>query len=656
MITRIKSLPVWHLTLQAKLILSFVVLLAIFAGVSAYHRSQVNGIHDQVLHQNHEMQKQQLALELKIKTNEIDAIKSGFLISRNEALIETFESSKLDFYALVEQIASTASNADQRKWSARLKNTSTEYTATFDSAVTIVRDKSLSLADMNDQLAKLHELSQVHKEYIFELVDQFNQAYAQDVEAAVASSSSYVAASLNTSLLSLAAVLILSSVVAVILIRSFSRPIKRLQEAVKRIAQGDLSQTINHTSRDELGNLSRDFDHMVEQVRTMLANTKRIASTLSGHSETFRKFSGSTAAANRDIVRAIQEISSGTEKQARHTEHSSISIAELSSQVQEIARITEIMQRKSREAAFNTYTGSESMAGLKTAAQHSEGVLQQVFASMDTLSKSSAQIGKIVSTITEISTQTNVLALNAAIEAARAGVHGKGFSVIAEEVRLLSGQTNESSKQIGVIVKSLAYQIGELEAILSAARQSFELQNGKMEESSTAFQDIRQSMDELNGHITLIHERIAAADVKNNELVHSIQHVAGISQETAAGVEEVNSSSLQQDAAIHQIARGADDMRLLAQQLFDEMSTFKIGEEHGETEEVLAAGNHDSDPALRASQDVAIIHQIEEYQQPEEHHVEKLIVEEPSSEEQRSAEVKQEESKQEDAEKKLIPV
>ncbi len=246
----------------------------------------------------------------------------------------------------------------------------------------------------------------------------------------------------------------------------------------------------------------------------MLQNSQRIASSLSTHSSMFREFSGSTALANKEIVRAIHEISAGAEQQAQYTELSSTTINELDEQVRDIAKFTDTMQRKSREAAINTHTGSESMEELQSAARRSEEVLHHVYQAMETLSRSSAQIARIVGTISDISTQTNVLALNAAIEAARAGVHGKGFSVIAEEVRLLSGQTNDSSKTIAVIVKSLMTQIKELEATLGEAKQSFEQQKGKMSDSLAAFQEIRQSMDELSSHIGQIHSRIAAAEDK----------------------------------------------------------------------------------------------------------------------------------------------
>ncbi|MGG2201442.1 methyl-accepting chemotaxis protein [Paenibacillus validus] len=596
----VSSIRTWlslEFTLKAKLILSFTALLLIFVAVSAFNRSQMNGIHQQVLHQNAEMNKQRLALELKIKTNEIDAVKSGYIISKDEKLIGQFEQKSADFYTLVEQIASSASNSDQRKWSAKLTNTSTEYTATFNTALQIVRNPNLSPVEMNEQLAKVHELSQVHKEYIFELVDQFNQAYESDVQAAISSSNEYVKQSQNTSLIAVLLVLVVSAGVAFLLIRSFMRPISRLQKAVRQIAQGDLTSRINNTSRDELGNLSRDFDHMIGQVRGMLQNSQRIASSLSTHSSMFREFSGSTALANKEIVRAIHEISAGAEQQAQYTELSSTTINELDEQVRDIAKFTDTMQRKSREAAINTHTGSESMEELQSAARHSEEVLHHVYQAMETLSRSSAQIARIVGTISDISTQTNVLALNAAIEAARAGVHGKGFSVIAEEVRLLSGQTNDSSKTIAVIVKSLMTQIKELEATLGEAKQSFEQQKGKMSDSLAAFQEIRQSMDELSSHIGQIHSRIAAAEDKNNQLVQSIQHVAAIAQETAAGVEEVNSSSLQQDAAIHQIAREADDILELAQWLFTEINKFKIGEAEPST---------DGDPAAPEAQAMAL--------------------------------------------------
>ncbi|WP_281885795.1 methyl-accepting chemotaxis protein [Paenibacillus sp. YYML68] len=655
MFTRLLSkLKLPHLSLKLKLILSFVALLAIFAAASSYNKNQINEIHSQVLHQNAEMNKQQLAMQLKVNTNEIDSIKSAFIISQDEKFITLFTGKKTQFMQLVEQVAATAANADQRKWSARLTNTSTEYTATFDTIIEVSQNNSLTTEEKYDQMARIHDMSQVHKEYIFELVDQFNTAYVQDVHAAIASSNAILSESQSASLITIITVIVVSSVIAFMLIQSFAASITKLQKAVRQIAKGDLTSKINNSSKDELGQLSRDFDQMIEEVRSMLASSQQIAQSLTKHSIVFKEFSSSTAASNKEIVRAIQEISTGAEQQALFSETSSFTISELSDQVRDIAQFIDTVQRRSREAAFNTHTGSKSMEGLQAAATQSEATLHQVYNALDSLTQSSVQIGKIVNSISDISTQTNVLALNAAIEAARAGEHGKGFSVIAEEVRQLSTQTNESSKIISGIVKSLTTQIHGLAVSLSEVKDSFEQQNGKMNESLQSFTDIRTSMDELSDYINQIHKRIEATEHKNNQLIETVHQVAAIAQETAAGVEQVNSSSLQQDAAIHQVAKEADDILELAEWLSSEINRFRITTEEeaiiiadpAQDEPEAAAQTTANDDVQSPSKPVGDVIELKEEIRQEDMQEEKHI----------EKEVTNEEEKVEEKEKKLVSV
>lgn len=566
-------------TMKAKLIVSFSLLFIIFTAVSIFNLTQVNQIKRQFSFQNIQSDKQLLSLNLKLKVNELDALKSAMIISKNTELVSPFKQKSEEFYKLVAQISATASNADERNWSARLTNTSKEYTVTFDTALSVVENKSLSTQDIAKQLETIHTSSQVHKEYIFELVDKFSQAYIDDAANAVISSSKLLDNTVKVALITLFLVLIFTLFISFVLVRSFMKPIQRLQNAVKQIASGDLRNKINSKAKDELGLLSQNFDHMIDGVRNMLQHTQTIASSMSHHSQTFREFSGATATANQDIIRSIQEISTGAEKQADYSDKSSAILTELSKEISQISDSTNMMLHTSREAAYNTHLGSKSMEALKSAVVHSEEILHQVYMAMENLSKSSAQIRKIVGTITEISTQTNVLALNAAIEAARAGEHGRGFSVIAEEVRVLSVQTNNSSKGIDQIVQSLLSQMSGLESSLAAAKLSFGEQNQKMNDSLGAFNEIRESMDDLSNQIDQAHVLIEQAEEKNATLVESIQQVAGIAQETAAGVEEVNSSSTQQDIAIQHIATQSDDILGLALQLSEEISKFKISNE-----------------------------------------------------------------------------
>lgn len=575
---RLKSIRDVRLSMKTKLIMTFSFITLLFAGVSVFNLWQVDSIMQHLQYQNDQTDKQKLALQLKQQANSLASIYAAYVLTKKPELIDTYNKEKEEFLRSVERMALTASNADERNWSAKLTNTSKEFAGTFDKAQQIVMNSSLQSQEMDQQLKSAHNESELFKDYIFEHVDLFNEAYNQYALTAVSSTHRQLNDSARFAVITTLLVTIISSITAFLLIRSFMKPIQRLQHAVMQVAEGDLRHKINSSSSDELGRLSQSFDEMIDRIKEMLSNTQTVASSLSRHSRSFHEFSRETAAANKDIVRAIQEISSGSEEQARFSENSAYIITETTREIRQITEYTVMMQRKSKEASSNTHTGSQVMEGLKSAAEQSEKVLHQVYLTMETLSRSSARIGKIVGSITEISAQTNVLALNAAIEAARAGVHGKGFSVIADEVRQLSAQTNESSKTITRIVQTLQAQISEMEASLNEMKLSFENQTGKINESMDAFMDIRLSMDELSDHIEQIHTLVSAAEDKNSKLASSVQHIAAIAQETAAGVEEVNSASQHQDSAIHRIASQSDDILSLAQQLFDEINRFKISD------------------------------------------------------------------------------
>lgn len=575
---RLKSIRDVRLSMKTKLIMTFSFITLLFAGVSVFNLWQVDSIKQHLQYQNEQTDKQKLALQLKQQANSLASIYAAYVLTKKPELIDTYNKEKEEFLRSVERMALTASNADERNWSAKLTNTSKEFAGTFDKAQQIVMNSSLQSQEMDQQLKSAHNESELFKDYIFEHVDLFNEAYNQYALTAVSSTHRQLNDSARFAVITTLLVTIISSITAFLLIRSFMKPIQRLQHAVMQVAEGDLRHKINSSSSDELGRLSQSFDEMIDRIKEMLSNTQTVASSLSRHSRSFHEFSRETAAANKDIVRAIQEISSGSEEQARFSENSAYIITETTREIRQITEYTVMMQRKSKEASSNTHTGSQVMEGLKSAAEQSEKVLHQVYLTMETLSRSSARIGKIVGSITEISAQTNVLALNAAIEAARAGVHGKGFSVIADEVRQLSAQTNESSKTITRIVQTLQAQISEMEASLNEMKLSFENQTGKINESMDAFMDIRLSMDELSDHIEQIHTLVSAAEDKNSKLASSVQHIAAIAQETAAGVEEVNSASQHQDSAIHRIASQSDDILSLAQQLFDEINRFKISD------------------------------------------------------------------------------
>lgn len=579
----------FNMTMRSKLIVSFSGVLLIFLAVAYFNLHQVSQIKQHMNDQNDKVELKVMALELKEMVQDMNIIASGLEISKKPEYIFKYNAKRQPFNDYIKKIGDTAATPDQQKWRSQLIQASVDYINNFDSAAKMIQvNNGTSTQDLEINLMYLYNESQDLKTVIFDLVDKFYVTYAESADQAIISSTKALdSTSLVMTYVSIV-VLVITVLIAFLLIRSFIRPIQKLQKAVSLIAAGDLTHTINATSKDELGQLSQSFDHMIHQVRHMLYATKQIASSLSDHSHEFHRFSQLTASANTDILKAINEISQGADEQAIQTESSSLIITELEEEIRDITAYTYEMIKASDEAAAGTLQGTGYVRALKTSSEQSQEVLHKVDAAMQTLAASSKQIGAITRSITEISTQTNVLALNAAIEAARAGVHGRGFSVIADEVRHLSQQTSDSSKTISGITQALQKQIQELQSSLLEAKDSAVTQNHRVADTLSSFESIEHSMTGIKEQIEHIHSKIEQARSKNDQLVGSVQFVAAIAQETAAGVEEVNSTSIQQDASIRRIAEESDDILALANRLFVEISKFQITET--ETGEVIVDG------------------------------------------------------------------
>ncbi len=184
---RLKSIRDVRLSMKTKLIMTFSFITLLFAGVSVFNLWQVDSIKQHLQYQNEQTDKQKLALQLKQQANSLASIYAAYVLTKKPELIDTYNKEKEEFLRSVERMALTASNADERNWSAKLTNTSKEFAGTFDKAQQIVMNSSLQPQEMDLQLKSAHNESELFKDYIFEHVDLFNEAYNQYALTAVSS-------------------------------------------------------------------------------------------------------------------------------------------------------------------------------------------------------------------------------------------------------------------------------------------------------------------------------------------------------------------------------------------------------------------------------------------------------------------------------------
>lgn len=570
--------PTHFYSLKIRLFAGFFFLIMLFLGAEVYNLININKIQSQIAQQNQEVEKQQLALDLKQKIEAFNSYLSGFMITKDLTAKESYEEKKRALGLLINQVGDVASTSEERKIRAQLVTTSEEYMNVFVQAVEIISNNNQS-SEVNRELELLFKNSQIYKNYVFDKVDKLRTTYSNASLAAVDQSKNMLdqtaKMSARMSIISPLIVLVFSILISFFIVRSFTESIQKIQKIVALISTGDLRHKINSVSRDELGVLSRNFDLMIDHVREMLRNTLRIAASLSEHSNSFHNFAKDTAKSNWEILRSIEEISTGADQQAVHAEQSANIISVLDNELADIWQDTEGIQLISKHAEHNTLLGSQSVKELNESALQTVQLIEQVVQAMHSLSISSTEIGKVGHTITDISIQTNILSLNAAIEAARVGIHGKGFAIVAEEVRLLSQQTKASSQMIVQMIQTIQQQMKVVNSQMNSAQAGYLLQNSKVDATLTSFHSIRTSMQDMIGQMRNINQKIEHVKTKNYKLVESIEFVASVAEQTAAGVEEVNSTSQIQDASIRRIAEQADGIHLLSQQLFVEINKFK---------------------------------------------------------------------------------
>ncbi|GAB0080133.1 methyl-accepting chemotaxis protein [Pseudomonas syringae pv. tomato] len=291
------------------------------------------------------------------------------------------------------------------------------------------------------------------------------------------------------------------------LIRVLMQPLHQMGRAMRDIAdgEGDLTKRLAITSHDEFGALAESFNHFVERIHTSI---REVASTAAQLGEVATR-----------VVKVSNASMSNSDQQANRTESVAAAINELGAAAQEIAQNAARTSQQSSDASGLASDGQGVVQQTIKAMNELSGKISESCVNIESLNGKTANIGQILEVITSISQQTNLLALNAAIEAARAGEAGRGFAVVADEVRNLAHRTQDSAQQVQKMIEEL--QVGAREAVVN------------MTESQ------RQSEDSV-GIANLAGERLGSVTRRIKEINGMNQSVAAATEEQTSVVESIN--------------------------------------------------------------------------------------------------------------------
>ena len=360
--------------------------------------------------------------------------------------------------------------------------------------------------------------------------------------------------------------------------RHIGKPLLFAQQKMRQAENGDLNVRLNFKRLDEIGAVGRSFDKMLEQIGGIVLHTGQSADRLMAATEQINELVVRSQSASKEIAVAMEEVSQGAESLAKDAEKSSVLTGELNSRLEDALQQNSAMREISLQVEQSSRNGVASMDELSRHNRDVEQVVSSLVEKIDGLKAGTESITVIMDILENIAKQINILSLNASIVAASAGDAGKGFMVVANEIRNLANQSKESIGSVSSVIAKIQGDMADTSRLVTESLPIFERQSEVSKASQTIFQEVERSMQQFIERFEKVWESLQFSMKGQNELSNMLMQVSAVSEESTAATENVASLVNQQYESSVELVETSEKLKQLAEDLRKALGVFQSAE------------------------------------------------------------------------------
>ncbi|MCJ8011665.1 methyl-accepting chemotaxis protein [Paenibacillus sp. KQZ6P-2] len=371
-------------------------------------------------------------------------------------------------------------------------------------------------------------------------------------------------------------VVIIAILIGFWMVLMIAKPLSRLKDLMIEGSKGNLKVRMENKSSDEIGELGRSFNLMMDQITNLVQQTNTTALAVLETASELTDASKKTALSAKEIAVATEEIASGASSLATEAERGNELTDNISRQMQLVVTANDEMSSSAHHVEESSDRGTKHLNNLMEKTHRTEDMTRSLMHKVDNLKQTTMSVNKVLEVLQNITKQTNILSLNATIEAARAGAAGKGFMVVADEIRQLAEQSRQSIDMVGQITEKIMHEMNETVEALQEANPLFQEQMNSVKETNDIFVSVREQMSDFTQRLDTVTQSIETLNHSQEILSDAMSNVSAVAEESSATSEEVASLSNEQQSISSQLVQLSGKLENVSNELKETLSRFTI--------------------------------------------------------------------------------